>query len=367
MRVFETYYYNIIDKVIYKETKPYLEQMLNELGYSYKNLAFTLYDLRKDANEKVFSKFPTLKKYEFEGQGDYGISSIRENWQTCKIHADEKDLQDVSAVFSKIPRPYNYSFGKLILDQINWFDDSDESIAISDWNYKTDSVPTIFNLPFESNRIIQYRSYDDGKKINNIEVTVEVTKDDGIRDSSIVLKRLEPYIGTYTGFERTCTFNKEEYQKFRELENNHSEKIKVIGNSFLPESNYMELLKKHMNDYIQIPHVADKTTLNKVFKGSRFERIKGQPNWLHLYSFKDSNNYKYDAYIQKISFRNEFRCWLEITGYNFHIKYEHEDYIVEEENVSSDILKVFVQFCNKMIDEYSKELIKDFGKTPDWF
>ena len=32
MRVFDTYYFNIADKVSFQETKPYLDQMLSELG-----------------------------------------------------------------------------------------------------------------------------------------------------------------------------------------------------------------------------------------------------------------------------------------------------------------------------------------------
>ncbi len=371
MRVFDTYYYNIIDKVSYKETKPYLEQMFKEQGFSYKNISFMLNDFRKEYVEKVLSKFPTLKKYEFmedgSGMTDYGITSIRENWKSGEVHTDKEDWQDISMVFSKIPRPYNFSSGKLILDGIDWFGDSDESVAITNWDYERDSFPTAYTPPFISNRILQYRSYDDGKKRNRISVTIEVTGEAGTLDSISIVNKLEPYLGTYNGFERLCTFDREEYQTYKELEKKHCEKVKELGNSFLPESNLAQRLRRNMFDDTTIPNVANKVTLDKVFKETRFKREKGQPNWLHQYSFVDDNGYKYDAYTQKISCGNEFRCWIEISGYNFSIEYRHEDYIVEEEGESLDILRAFARFCDKMVDDYSEELKADFGRTPEWY
>ena len=200
------------------------------------------------------------------------------------------------------------SFGKLILDGINWFPDGDERIAIIDWDYKREKYPTVHMPPFLSNRIMQLRYFDDGRKFNHIFVTIEVTGEDGILNSTPIIQKLESYLGK-----------------------------------------------------------ADKVTLNKVFKGTRFERIKGQPNWFHLYSYIDDNGFKYDAYTQKISYTNEFRCWIEISGFNFKVRYEHKGYIVDKEGESSEILKVFVRFCDKLVDEYSEELKRDFGVTPEWY
>lgn len=365
MRVFDTYCFNIIDKVSFKDTKPYLEQMLREQGFSYKNISFMLYNVVKEKTEKVISKFPSLKKYEFEdhscGIHDYGVTSIRENWKNGEVHADKSDLEDISVLFSKIPRPYNFSFGKLILDGVKWFADSDESVAISNWD-NSELFPMEHTPPFISNRIMQYRFYDDGKKYNNICITIEVTGKDTIMDSVPIIQKLEPYTGKFYAFGRECVFDKEEYFKNKNLIEKHSEKIKELGDSFMPESNFGKQLLRQA-----VTHVADKFILNKVFKGTRFERIKGQPYLCHLYSYVDNNGYKYDAYIQKISTGNEFRCWLGISGYNFYINYSHEDYVAYKEGESLEILKVFARFCDKMIDEYSEELKNDFGITPEWY
>lgn len=371
MRVFDTYYFNIIEKADFKSTKPYLEQMLDEQGFSYNNISFMLYNINKETVKKVLDKLPALEKYEFmeDGSGipDYGVTSIGENWMSGKVHADKEDWEDISVLFSKIPRPYNFSFGKLILDGINWFENSDESIAIMDWDYERDKYPTVHMPPFISNRIMQLRYFDDGKKFNHIFVTIEVTGEDGILNSTPVIQQLEQYLGKADKLDRKCTFCKEEYLKYKDLEKFHCDRLKNLGDSFLPESKEREYTPGVVNIEAAIPYVADKATLNKVFKGTRFERIKGQPNWLHLYSYTDGNGFKYDAYIQKISFGNEFRCWIEISGYNFHVTYRHRDYLVDEEGESSEILKVFVGLCDKLVDEYSEELKIDFGMTPEWY
>ena len=46
------------------------------------------------------------------------------------IYSDENDLPIVTEIFSKIPRPYNFSFSKLILDGIDWYGNGDLSLAI---------------------------------------------------------------------------------------------------------------------------------------------------------------------------------------------------------------------------------------------
>lgn len=371
MRVFDTYYFNIIDKVSFKGTKPYLEQMLEEQGFSYKNLSFMAYNIDRERSEKVFDKLPAMKKYEFmedgSGMASYGVTSIRENWMSGEVHADKEDWADIAEMFSKIPHTFPFSFAKLILDGINWFPDSDESVAVINWDYDRETFPTVHFPLFTSNHIMQLRHFDDGRKFNHIFVTIEVTAEDGILNSTPIIQKLEPYLGKAEKPNRKCVFDREEYLKYKDLEKAHRDRLKELGDSFLPKQKKMAAMSDLLQFDTPIPHVADKVTLNKAFKGTRFERIKGQPNWLHLYSYVDKNGFKYDAYTQKLSFRNEFRCWIEISGFNFRVRYEHQDYIVDKEGESADILKSFVRFCNKLVDEYSEELKRDFGATPEWY
>lgn len=66
VRVFDSYGFNIIDKVRFGQTKPYLEKMLSELGYTYSNLGFSLQShIDTPLCEKVIQKFPSLQKYNY--------------------------------------------------------------------------------------------------------------------------------------------------------------------------------------------------------------------------------------------------------------------------------------------------------------
>lgn len=363
MRVFDTYYYNIIEKTSFKDTKPYLEKMLGELGYSYKNIAFLLYNvidrINDDVNEKVKTRLPALEKYFFAGDV-YGFTSFSKDWNSGKIYAQKDDWKDVSMIFSKMPRTYNFSFGKLILDNINWFGESDDSIAV-ECGYVQDDIPQGHEPPFKSSRIIQFRDFDDGRKFNNISVTVEVTAEGEPRDSGVIIKRLAPYLGEPLEKKRECVLSPEEFEKYNKLSRIYSKRLKELCESNMPVSKNC----KYGDE--KIPHVADRYTLDKAFKGTGFTRQKGNPNWLHLYSCIDERGLLYEAYTQKISLGNEFRFWIEISGCNFKIRYEHIDYFVEREGESFEILSEIARLCVKLRETFGAELAGDFGATPDWY
>lgn len=375
MRVFDTYYFNIADKVSFSKTKPYLEKMLTDLGFAYKNIGFTLYDLREDTQKKALAKLPQLEKYKFfsHEEGNYpewGFTSCTENWREGELHADKADDEYISALFSKIPHTLNFAFGYMLLDGINWFPDSVDTIAAdADCRYK---LPTTNWLPFRSNHIEQFRDFDDGRKYNRISVCIEVTDKDRPRDSKAVIEKLMPYLGEPQKFERKCVFPKEEAERFKALAREECERLSELAKSTLPES------KPHKPwtdpqavppPDPKLPHVADKFTLDKAFKNTGFVRQKGQPNWLSLYSYTDERGFIYDAYVQKLSYfiSNDFRVWLEISGCNFKIATREKDYYVTEDGESLEILKKFSEFCVNLRGEFAGELAEKFGDTPEWY
>ncbi len=374
MRVFDTYKFNLADKVVFKATKPYIDDVMGKMGLSYKNIAFLLKDLSRDNVDRVLKKFPDLQRFEFHdnrtGMDDYGLSSI---YECCneEMYVPKEYEEDVFCVFSKIPRPFGFSFGNIIYSGIEWFEDSDDTISIVDWD-RTDN--TYWSHPaFMTNRIMQIREFDDGLKKNRVAVTIEVTAKDGIKDSRSVIEKLEPYFGKETEFVRECAFSKEEYDKNREIEKLLTEKFKKHGDSLLPKFPPRRHFKKS-DDGIDIwfsppilPDVANKKTTEKVFKNSKYKRVKGQPNWLHLYRSFDDNGYKYDIEIQKLSYSNEFRMSITISGYNFSVSYQHEDYEVEKEGESIVIIEKFRDFCENNLREFINELVENFGNTPEWF
>lgn len=362
MRVFDIYYFNIIEKVSFGQTMPYLEKMLSELGFSYQNIAFTLYDVIKDAQKKALEKLPSLGKYSFSiVRDEYGLCSYRTNWREGDVYADKADHDDIFVLFSKVPRPFNFSFGHLILDGINWFPDSENIIgAADDWIYRR-SYPPASELPFFSNSITQYRDFEDGKKINLISVCVDVTDKDRPRSSRAVIEKLIPYLGEPQRCSRKCSFSREERERFNAFEKEEQRHFSELAKSELP-------VPKNIASDTKLTHVADKFTLDKAFKGTAFTRQKGQPNYLHLYSFTDERGFLYEAYTQRLEVGiNSFRVWVKILGYNFELSSREIDYKVTEEGESLEILKQFAEFCVKLSKEYGGALAEKFGETPAWY
>lgn len=375
MRVFDSYYFNIIDKVKFKDTKPYLDKMLAETGFSYKGIAFALYSVVDDVRQKSFEKFPNLSKYSFvdNDQRNYGLTSYKGNWADGNIHADladKADWNEIAAMFSKIPHTLNFSFGHLLMNGVNWFSDSTDVIA-PNYKYTENYRNRLTEFPlFLSNSITHHRCYDDGKKLNRVTVCIDVTDKTDPRDSRAIIEKLVPYLGEPTNFKRECMFTEEENKKFSDLESAEWKKLKEFIKTALPES------KKHKpwaDPHIMpppdpvIPHVADKFTLDKAFTDTAFKREKGQPNWLHLYSCVDEHGFRYEAYTQKLSGGNDFRIYVSISGYNFEVGTSSMDYYVTEEGESLEILKTFASFCMHLLMEYGGHLAELFGDTPKWY
>ena len=375
MRVFETYYFSIADKVSFQETKPYLDRMLAELGYGYSDIAFMLIESPNDfikkpkTTDKLFKAIPGMKKYYFTESGkgitESGVTSFHADWREGHVHADRADWDEIARTFAGVPRPYKFDCGKLILDGVNWFGDSDSSVAVSDWAYNRDTIPVNYEPPFLSNRIMQLRFYGNGKKANTIIVTIEVTAPDGIRGSQPVIEKLEPWLGQPLRQNMECAFDRNTFTRLKELCALHSEALKQAEASMLPES---PLTMRNVMHSPKLNHVADKYATEKAFKGTGFTRVKGQPNWLHLYSCADENGFLYEANVQKLSGMNAFRCWIEVSSCNFAVSSDlFKDYYVGEEQQSADILKAFTGFCVWVRDSYGEKLLKDFGKKPAWY
>lgn len=295
MRVFDTYYFNIAEKVSFAKTVPYLENMLDALKISRKNIAFQLYSVNDEPQIKALAKFPTLVKYAFSDKiGHWGLCSYQRGE---KVHADMADESDIFGLFSKIPRTINFAFGHLVLEGINWFpDSSDTLVPDTDYDYPLSPEP-----PFLSNRITQFRNFDDGRKYNIVSVCIEVTDKERPRNSKTVIEGLMPYFGEPYLSRRKCVFSMEETERFRKIETEERGHLTALAEEKLP----MPRSHKPWSDPQivpapdpKLPHVADRFTLEKAFKGTGFARQKGQPNWLSLYSCVDERGFVYNAYVQ---------------------------------------------------------------------
>lgn len=369
MRVFDSYFFNIIDKVSFGKTLPYLEKMLSETGLSYKNTAFKLYAIYEGPQKKALAEFPALEKYSFfnneQGIGHWGLWSYSENWRDGEMYVDKADVSDVYALFSKVPHTVNFSSGELILDGINWFMDSDDTLD-ADWDYCL-NYPMTAEPPFRSNRIIQY-----GIKMNCISVCIEVTDKGKLRNSRTIIEKLSPYLDEPYRCSRKCTFSSEETERFKAFETEERRRLTKLAEDSLPvPKQHKPWADPHVlpQPDPKLPHVADSYTLGKAFKGTGFEKEKGHPNWLSVYVCTDEHGFRYEANIQKLTYctTNDFRVWVNISGYNFNIETDMKDYYVTEVGESLGILKQFTELCVRLREECGTQLAEKFGDTPAWF
>ncbi len=126
--IFDTYWFNIADKVKFKDSQPYLKNMLAELGLSWSNLAFSASTVPGDSViARILEKFPKLEKYYHSTENVPTICSYTESWFSGELFSDKSDYDDVFTLFSKIPRPLNIPFGHILLNGVNWLGEESSS------------------------------------------------------------------------------------------------------------------------------------------------------------------------------------------------------------------------------------------------
>lgn len=368
MRIFDTYLYNIADKVSFGQTTPYLEQMLEELGYSYSRLGFSLHTVNhSEVFDKILQQFPTLEKYyyteDFDGSDDPYLSSFSENWRSGAIHAEREDEDDIIALFSKIPRQYEIPFGTLILDGIDWFSDSDPSLAVQ-FRSKQGKHPTMTDPPFKSNRIMHLRDFDDGQRYNTIKVCVEATDDPVPRSTAEIVHKLRAYLGDPKWSGRCCVFPQEEQARFMQLSMEHTQRLCALADASLPKPVEHTSVSALAGQFFV--HLMDKRMIRRAFAGTCFEVQKGSTNLENVLSCVDSHGFLHKVTVYRNPAFNEFQMELQISGCNFTISCT-KNYGVAQESEAQNLLRAFSVFCTDMVNSYSDELAVAFGDTPEWY
>lgn len=379
MRVFDSYRFNIANIVTFQKTHPYLEQMFSETGFGYKNLGFSFSDISTGLSiNKALERYPSLQKYFYTDREDRSpiLSSYSNKWRDGDVYADKEDWENIFEIYSKIPRTFDIPFGNVVYDGINWFEDSSDFIAI-DYKLRCGYPPSQYT-PFHSNHIAHIRGFNDGRKYNLVIVCIETTNNipnAQPRDSKPIVEKLKPYLGEPDGYLRECVFSRDEQEHKNALERPYNKLLTQMSLDILPDPEplweaYRSIyfIDEHTTAYVpELPHVADKAILNKVFKGTTFKRGKGTGNWLHKYVCTDKHGFLYEAYIQKITGCNQFRVWFSISGYNFEVGCSEINYYVTKEGESGEILSEYVHFCMELYMRMGDRLSKDFGDTPDWY
>ena len=366
MRVFDIYSYNLIDIVKFKDTKPYIDNMLSELGLNYNNVFFEIREFLTKTGD-VLKKYPKLEKYKqidplYTYEENFFLTSLTTEWTKGKLYADKEDWDDVFAILSKVPRGMNV-LPVLILDGIDWYGEGAKEATYDVHESQEQKVFTHAARVFENSSITMVREYDHGNKMNYLSVSIESTTDGIPKDTTDIINKLEPYLGKPIRKSQKCMYNNEESKNFYKSAIECSKMVEESMDEFYPkrfESPYAEF----------IPKLADLSKIKKAFKDTDF-RIgdrKGLLPGMNQVICIDEHNFYYEVLIDRTqNMPNCFCLYITVEGCNFRVRNNQKVVYANTEEESLQILYKFAEFCMKFKEEFGKVLEERFGNTPKWY
>ena len=371
MRIFDKYTFNIASKVKFKDTKKYVDSILEQMGLSYQNICFT-YKGFMTSLEQVLEKYPNLSKYCFEYK-PYGgtriLTSLTPRWTKGEYYAKKEDWESLFEIVSKCPRGMNIT-GNLVFDQIDWYGDGVKEPALwkSLHDKETEQAEIFLSRTIINSQIIIGRQYDDGNKYNYVSIIIEATidNDDKPRDTIDIIKKLEPYLGIPNMMERICRGSIEEEWQFQEKAWACGDLLKEKVKQVFPDEQ-----KFNFNDDIEfVPNIANKKKIIEAFKRTSFEigdRKGLLPGMNHVFC-KDVHNHQYEILIDRTqNSPNYFYWYVDIKGYNFSISSEQNVMFASSEKEGSEKLLEIARFCERFVEEFGQTLFDNFGATPKWY
>lgn len=366
MRVFDKYTFNIAGKVKFKDTKKYMDKILEELGLAYKNVSFT-YEGFRTSLEQMLDKYPNLSKYCYENVqygGQKVLTSLTPNWTKGELYAETADWDSLFEIVLKCPRGMNIT-GTLVLDQIDWYGEGVKEAALCCHKDQKDKAQIFLTHNIINSQIILQRNYNDGNKYNNVSVIVEAALgvNDEPRDTTDIIKKLEPYLGIPETTERICRSSLAEEWAIIEKEWSCREILNKRIEEFYPN-------KRKFNEAEFIPNIADKKKIKAAFKGTSFEigdRKGLLPGMNHVFC-KDAHNRQYEILFDRTQSSPDYFYWyVIIKGYNFSILPDQNVMHVSSENEASEKLSMIAKFCEELVEDFDQLLSDHFGATPEWY
>ena len=380
MRVFRYYWFNLKDRVLFKDTLAFIEKWLAEKNIKYSGMGFIL---DHGNNDKISQKYPSIKKYikptPESGMGK--ISSISDNWdEDKKIHVEQEDENIVREIATKIPRPYNYAFMRFFLDNIQWFDEINTEPAIKlPYNRKPDH-PTEFPSAFsvlhvhKSNSIHIIKEFDYGKKLNPIEVCIEVTKnDDELLSDENIVNALSDLLGKPYVKSTEIVFDENLQEKFRSAEEHINEKIKILKEKItIPE--YERKYIPDPDEYIarfeheiNLKGIAPKKALLPLCKEYGYKYSKHPGNSGYECIKINGNNHKFTIEFVQLPVKRIFECYLWMQGCNFNFSLALGEFCPDNQEELESRFKDAFKLAISVEPQLSEQLLYYYGKTPNWF
>lgn len=376
MRLFDVYSFNL-KNIRFKDNIDYFNESLKALGLEFTDVGFCFHC--GEDHDKVVKASKNLSEYRIETTAtvhEEGFSSfsVDDNGK-INVHIKREHISDLASLTKKIPRPINYGFMGVLLDNIRW-DDSYNSSPCFNPTFSKDVIlhdHTFFS--YYSNSIRFIKEFDYGNKLNLVKVVVERNAD---------FDRISPLPQKFIDF---CAnlgkpFSKNTVFVFEEEENGKWTTAKNEIKQLISKREYYGLFDEFKRDYPDTPGGEIQKAIEsitpvqgfspkKIFTGIgkkhgfRYDKCVGG-----CYELKRVNEHHYST---KVSFYMKplsanFFAEVSMQGYNFDFIFTNfPEAILDSELIMERYAKKVFEIAEEVEKKYCDTLFNYYGKTPSWY
>ncbi len=384
MQIFDIYTYNF-NQIKFRDNKEYLDNLLAELGLRYSDVGFCFWsDYEGSPCEKATRQFKSLAQYKKCSQksesyprslSEHQMSSISVDGNGgIDLYIDRDHIDDFGCLLKKVPRPINFGFMGVILDNISWSDD-----FVSRPCYKSNAIDSIakdhrFSC-YYSNSIRFVKEFDYGNKLNLVEVLAE--RDWDFEKASPHPKKFDELcarLGKLISKRTECVFDKAEAEKLELAD----ETLKRSIN----KNEYAGLFAEFKRDYpktaqgvaqkvndslVPMQGISPKKSFTCIGKKHGF-KYKKCINGCYELTKTDAYNHTVRVSFGVSPFSSLLSADISICGHNFNLLIASfpEVIIDGEAQVELYSKKVF-EIADEIEEKFTEKLFLYYGKTPDWY
>jgi len=385
MRVFQVYYFDLKDRVLFKDTLPFVEAWLAGQGIAYGGVAFGMQFVNWEEDRdtpRLLASFPQLEKYH-RAKAEKNCSdftSVPPNWAPGMImHALKEDEDVIRQAAAKIPRPFNPLFNYFALDDVQWFPKINTIPALY-----ADHTPGASGLyPHLSNRIEMSKAFQSGKKYNEIEVIIERTNTpEELLDDTAILEKLIAGLGTKPRYGAVQIVSSEEERRETEAADVAVAPIlEALWTELKPREAVpkdappayhiarMDLGLGEMNvmSLVQGEPVSPKKAIFKAIKGTGLQ-YKYKHGGFYECVKVNRHNHKFEVSFSLKPMSRYLTFGASISGCNFRVGIPMAHGVdIMHQSVADETARLVVDAALQAQARLENILLQHYGRTPDWY
>ena len=402
MRVFQQYYFDLKDRVLFKDTLPFVEAWLAGQGIAYDGMMLAMHftNIEEDRDTpRVIARFPGLEKYCRVKVDIYkppsaqaflphlgrtyssDFTSVPENWpEDMNIHVAKEDEDTIRQIAAKIPRPFNPSATCIALDNVRWFPEINTCPAY----ILGRGAPCGYSLfPHLSNSIALGKSSSSGKKHNVIAVSIERTHTlEQLLDDTAILEKMTAAFETAPHYRALrIVFSEEEHRQTQATDEALTPILEDLWAELKPESavpkdvppEYQCIRRQNEGEpdlmliYMPGEPVSPKKAILKAVKGMGFQYKYGPGGYYECWKI-NQYNHKFKVWFAIKPMTRQLNFGAGISGYNFHVSIPMAHQVdVMKQSVADETAQMAVAAALQAQARLSDTLLRLYGKTPDWY